>query len=796
MKILLSHVKQYVDLPESLEEISLCLLNAGIEIDSVEHIQPLFKGAIAVVVRKTERHPNAEKLTLATIFDGVQEHRIVCGAPNCKEGLTTAFAPIGATLYPEGLAGAPFVIREATIRGVASPGMLLSEKELGLGADHDGIISLDGVEPGTEVATLIEDVVLELGLTPNLGHAMSVRGIARELSIQLGKPMKQPKWQHATIKCAPSHFVQIENRDICPRYSALEVKNVHVGPSPFAIRRLLSVCGMRSVNSIVDITNLCLLELGQPMHAFDAQKLQGTTLTVRTAGDNQVLDLLDGQKKELPPYACVIADGARVVAAGGIMGGQETAVTSDTQSVLFESAHFSPTAIRRAAKTLQISSESSKRFERGCDPAATVDALQYTLHLLQQIAPQCSITRFFDEWHKESDTKQVRCRVRRASHILGYPVSLDEMELCWKRLGFDAQWEDEDTCLVSVPLYRHDIMEEVDLIEDIAKILGYQQGAIQAPRYQGSTRPHHPLFLAEQVARKRLVAEGLQECITCNLISPQMVDVVLRHPIRPENVVAMLNPLSSEQSVLRPSLLPGLLKVMKHNINQRNLDMRCFEIGNVHLQLEDGRFEEQLVVGIMMSGQRELHHFESASQAGDFYDLKGVVENFLQGYGISSAQFQESAISVFHTKRQAAIMVGEVVVGMMGELHPAALRKLDVSQRIYFAECDIQELMKLECASKKMRPLPLFPASERDWTVTVSEEIAWGTLEQSIRQMQSPLLEQFWFVTVYRSEAVGPGRKNMTIHFVYRKCDETISQEEVDREHKKITEALAAIVGG
>jgi len=628
-----------------------------------------------------------------------------------------------------------------------------------------------------------------------------VYGVARELSIQSGKPLKPFVWKQFQAHEAAELKVAVEDAQQCLRYSACSVEAITVKPSTFKLRYQLAVCGIRPINNIVDITNLVLLELGQPMHAFDVRMLHGSKIVVRPAKAQESIHLLDDQTKQIPEGACLIADADGPVAVGGVMGGMKSAVSEHTTACLFESAYFAPSSIRKTSKTMQISSESSKRFERGCDPNNTLIALEYACHLLREVCPDSRMLGCTDIQQKAFSHKVIPCRRSRTVAILGYDVSFDEMELCFQRLQFSFVSDGIDSYSVSVPAYRHDLVEEIDLIEDIAKILGYESELSKDPVYAGSKRPHHPLFLGEQAARKTLVALGLQECITCNLISPQMVDVVLNHPIQPANLVHMLNPLSSEQSVLRPSLLPGLLKVVKHNINQRNLNLCCFEVGNIHLKRLDGTFEEQLVMGIIMTGNHPLDITTGVALPFDFYDLKGVIENFCKEFDIDDTECVPSEVSVFHTGRQAALRIGKAeekgpgnICGMFGELHPALLRKLDMTQRIYFAEFDVQRLLQFGKQRQKMEPLVLFPSSLRDWTVMLPEVITWSEIKHAIEKTHSSLLENYSLSTIYRGEKVTKDHKNVTINFVYRRLDKTISQEEVDVEHARIIQMAETIL--
>lgn len=796
MRILLSWLREYIDIEEAPEKLAEILTNAGMEVDSVEKITPSFQGVIAARVTKAAKHPQAERLTLAEVFDGTNTLSIVCGAPNCREGILVALAPIGATLYPKGSDSEPLVITKATIRGVESSGMLCSEDELGLSKDGAGIIELEGIKEGTPLRELFSDVVFEISLTPNLGHAMSVLGIARELSAILKRPLKQSRDEECAFSDAPGDFRIInEAIELCPRYSALLIKDIQVTPSPFWLKLKLERSGIRSVNAIVDITNLVSHGLGQPLHAFDMEKLSGKTLRVRLSQEGEEIHLLDGTKKRLSDGAIVICDASKAVAVGGVMGDLTTAVSDTTKTLLLESAHFSPVATRRARKALGLMTESSKRFERGCDPEITKKALQYAYALIKKVAPKASTEGFYDIAQRDLlQAPQISCRLSRIEKILGFSVSKAQAEDVFTRLGFQVRWENEECCVVTPPLFRHDIKEEIDLIEEVSRLLGMEQETGSVNQYIGSKLPHDPLYLAAREIRQRLLTEGLQEFITCSLMSPKLIEIVRNHPISQESLVKVMNPMSEEQSILRPSLLPGFLDTVKRNINQRTLDIAAFEIGNVHFKRDD-KFQEELVVGIVLSGSLNPSHFTVETKEADFFDLKGIIENVLTSLRISSLHFEPSNFTIFHPGRQAKVISSGVQIGSIGELHPSVLRAVDIPQRVLFAEFNVRDLLALDRKPLQFVPLAEFPGSDRDWTVTMKEEITYDAILKAVQGLQSKILEKVELIAIFRHEKLGPDHKNVTLRFSFRDRQRTISQEEVDREHERLTAGVLAAIG-
>jgi phenylalanyl-tRNA synthetase beta chain len=796
MRVLLSWLREYLDLSEEPETISNALTRAGIEVDRIEKIAPRCSGVVTVRIIDTEPHPNDSGLCIAAIFDGKNSHRVVCGAPNCRKGMLSAFAPVGSSIFK---GDAVIQVKRAEIKQVESFGCLCSEQELGLTTYGEGIIEL-GIEVGEEfkegqlLEELFSDIVFEVSLTPNLGHCLSVMGIARELGAFLNRPLKKRPWMDpeqlsSTIQPCPSKLeVTITDPKLCPRYSGLLVEGISITPSPLWMRLRLERSGIRSINNVVDITNYVMHDLGQPLHAFDADKIENRQIVVRSPAPEETLLFLDGQTRTLQVSSCVIADAKRPLALGGVMGGQDSAVSQETSRIVFEAAFFPPSVIRKGRNALALHTDSSRRFERGTDPSITLKALQEALSHL----PSATAAALCDV-RESAQVEKISCRISKASALLGYEVSANEIESAFNSLGLACSWDGQNTFTVTVPSFRHDLHEEVDLIEEIGRLVGLQKEPQAVPKYSTSKIAHHPLYFFEKEIRKRLLAEGLQEVITCNLISPSLANIVIDHPITADSLVKVLNPLSTEQSILRPSLLPGMIDVLRRNINQRTLDLAIFEVGHSHLQREQ-KYQEPLLFGILLSGQKEIPHFSTSASECDFFDLKGILENLFSTLGLEDFVLQKSDLSILHPGRQAKIYLSNVHVGMIGELHPSILRSLDIEQRVFFAECDIQELWKLPQQQRKMAPLPHYPSSERDWTITLSKEVKFSELLTVIQSEQSPLLENVSLIALFEHEKLGANRHNITLRFVYRDKGKTVSQEEVDSHHDKLVKKVSDYV--
>lgn len=786
MKFPLSWLKEYVNVQASPSQIAKTLTQSGIEVDAVEPSALAFEKVVVGLVLAVQKHPSADKLQIATVSDGIQEYQVVCGASNCRAGIKTAFATLGATIKEE--SGKVFTIKKSKIRDVESFGMLCSAKELQIGNEDEGIIEFaDHLSVGADVAEMYADHVFEVSLTPNLGHCLSVFGIARELSAATGEPLKAPETTllETGTPVENATKVYVEDPEGCPRYACRVISDVKVGPSPEWLQKKLTDCGLRSVNNVVDATNYVLMELGHPLHAFDLEKVAGREIHVRKATKGELLITLDGKERALEESDIVICDKERPIALAGVMGGQNTEVDETTHRILIESAYFHPSCIRRTSKRLGLQTDASKRFERAADPNQVMASLDRVTMLIREIAGGDVYLGAIDVKAKAFPKAEVQCRLSRINQLLGTHLGVGEVEQIFHRLEFVSKWDGTDVFTVLVPTYRADITLEVDLIEEVARIYGYDNIPLHAPRYHASTLPSAPVFEFERAVRKAMLAEGLQEFLTCDLIGPSLLDVVQDNSLPEESIVKVLNPTSVEQSILRTSLLPGLLQVVKYNIDHQVHTLHGFEIGRIHFK-ESDHYQEQSVLGIVFSGDANPHTWDQPPREADFFDIKGVLENMFKGLRISTPEFQLSNLTTLHSGRQAAIVVGKLKVGSVGEIHPAIQRRLDVQQRIYFAELNIHDLMSLLLPETKVESLPVYPASERDWTVTLEEAMPIETVFAAFRQSNSRLLENVDLVAIYRSEKLGADKKNATFHFVYRDKKKTIAQETVDAEHGRI----------
>lgn len=791
MKVPISWLKEFLNFSQSPQELADVLTLAGLEVEGIESTPLKFTGIVVGKVVATNKHPNADRLCVATVSDGREEFQVVCGAPNCRAGIKTAFAKIGATLTDG--ENKVHKIKKGKMRDVESYGMLCSASELGLSEDHDGIIELpEELAEGMPLETLYGDTVLEVSLTPNLGHCFSMLGIARELSALLNLPL-QPLTTTVEEGLQPIDSlikVSLLDKRQCTRFACRAITGITVAPSPEWLQKKLEACGIRSVNNVVDVGNLVMLETGQPLHLFDLDAIEGKHLIVTSQTHYPQMTTLDEQPRLIHPDELLVCDEKKPLSFAGVMGGLESAVTEKTKNVLIEAASFTPQAIRKSCKFLGLKTDSSQRFEKGTDPNGIPAALDRAVSLLKACAGGEIAQGIADQKIHAFEQKHIHCRIERVNHLLGTHLSLREVIQIFERLQCTLISETAHGITVAIPTYRHDLVKEIDLIEEVARIYGYQNIPKVQARYLSSTIPDAPIYLLEKNVRQRLKAEGLQELLTCDLISPAQAHMSLENSLSKEALIHVLQPSSIDQSVLRTTLLPGLLQVVKHN-QDHFIDTLCgYEVGRIHIRERD-HLKEFSCAGIVMSGRAAPYHFDPKPQEVDFFDLKGIIENLLLGLNITHAAFTPSHLHNFHPGRQAQIKVGEIKIGVLGEVHPKHLTALGINQRVYFAEINLHELFPLIPKHTSVKELTPYPGSERDWTLTLKADVPIDHLLGAIHSASSRLLESVFLLDLYKSEQIGKDRKNATVRFFYRDPNKTIAFETVEKEHARLTKAVA-----
>ncbi len=632
-------------------------------------------------------------------------------------------------------------------------------------------LTLLGIE--VDRIDLGEDPVFELSLTPNLGHCMSALGIARELSAALQIPLHLTRPSVNADTSAKE--VVVKDFQLCPRYMCCLIEGVKVGPSPSWLQKQLEAAGHKSINHVVDVTNYILIKLGQPLHAFDADRLTGKVIEVGPTKMPHKFLGLDGVEREIPSGALVIADAHQPIAIAGILGSAETAVSEKTTRILLEAACFNPLSIRTTAKKIGLRTESAQRFEKGVDPEGVEAALYEVCALIGG-----TLKGVTDVKQGPFSLKKIAHRPERINHLLGTKLSATEIEEIFQRLRFKCRGNQ-----VEVPLDRSDINEEIDLVEEVARIYGYNNIEKTIPHCTISQIPHDPLFLFENEMRHRLASQGLFECITCDLISPKLGEI--SREITPPSMgfLQATYSKSEEYSLLRTSLLPGLLQVTQGNFAQKNRTLSLFEIGRIHF-LQKERVVEVPMAAILLTGKAALPHWSHKASDVDFFDLKGIVEYLCSGTFVPSQHL------AFHPGRQADLQFGDLIVGSLGEVHPALLAKFDIDERVYYAELNLSHLLHLRKQLVRVTPLSQFPASERDWTLPMDPKMPIDAVFEAIHSLQSPLLERVELIDLYSPET--SAQKNATFRFTYRDLLKTISFEEVESEHGKMISHVAKLL--
>ncbi|NGX51263.1 MAG: hypothetical protein K1060chlam2_01128, partial [Chlamydiae bacterium] len=689
------------------------------------------------------------------------------------------FAQIGATL--EGEEGKRIKIKRSKLRDIESFGMLCSKRELGLSDDDETIAHLaDDATAGTDLKELFGDTIIELSLTPNLGHCMSMLGIARELAALLDQKVirSQPELKEGCEKIPT--VVEIKDGEKCSHYSCRLIRNVKVGPSPDWLRARLENAGVRSINNVVDATNYAMLELGQPLHAFDYSKISGGKIVVQEAESELTFESLDGVKRTIPAGVLMIYDAERPIAVAGVIGGANSEVQEGTSEVLLEAAHFDPSTVRKSSKLLSIRSESSARFERGVDYKMMRRALDLAASLIEGDLAAGRV----DIEARPIKERRINVRTSRVNQILGTELSQSEIESFLERLEMKVDSID-GTVEVTIPSYRNDIHYEIDLIEEVARIYGYNSIKKREARVVNSSLPHAPIYLLENRVRRQLIGAGLQEFLTCDLISPELAELSLEKSLGEQEEIRVLQPSSVDQSILRSSLLPGMVQAVKYNFDRKNFDISAFEMGRVHFK--DGeKYKERATAALLLTGKKRPHHWGVKPLEVDFFDLKGIIENVLEPFQLKELTFKSSSLESFHPGKQAQFYVNDVCLGALGEVHPSRLRLLDIEERVVFAQFDLHDLLEVKGGEKQMTPLPQFPGSERDWTITLKAEVALAQLFEAIDSLPSKLLKEWSLLDLYESEKLGSERKNVTFRFLYRNDRQTVEQPQVDREHERL----------
>lgn len=790
MLVSLSWLKEFVDIDEDAKTIAEGLTMSGSKVEGIKSYGEEISNVVVGQIVSLEKHPNADKLWVGIVDIGSEKLQIVTGAENIKAGDYIPVALHGATL-PGGVK-----IKRSKLRGVESEGMMCSAEELGLDESllpeyqRNGIFILPPLPLGMDIneALQLKDDVLEFEITPNRPDCLSVVGIARETAATFRKSFRMPEIRVTEVEEPNPARVTIEAPDLCYRYVARVVKNVKIGPSPIWMQVRLLKAGIRPINNVVDVTNYVMLELGQPLHAFDLDKVKNKHIIVRRARDGEKLVTLDGKERILDSSMLVIADEEKAIGLAGVMGGENTEITDSTVNILIESANFKGSNIRHTSKKLGLRSEASARFEKGLDPEITVLACERAAQLMEKYCGGEVLKGIVDEYPKPMERTVLTVRPDRINKFLGTNLATSEMIEILRSLEFEVVEKGEEL-EIKVPHFRKDVTMEADIAEEIARLYGYNniEDSLMknAQTTLGSLTKEQQL---EEKAREVLLACGLNEIVTMSFMGERDLD---RINVPKDSVlrkaVKIINPLGEEQSLMRTTLLPFMLNVAYTNYSRKVGEFRAFEISRVFLPKElplKELPEEVKTISLGMYGKEV-----------DFYTIKGVIEELLEVMGIVDVEYVRAEEPSYHPGRSAKILFKEEVLGVFGEVHPDVLENYDLPVRVYAGELNLDKIIKFANVDKKYTSLPKYPAVERDIAVVVDEDLFVAEVEKVIKEAGRGFVEKTALFDVYKGPNIPEGKKSVAFSIWYRSYEKTLTDEEVNEVHARIVKALEEKLG-
>jgi len=791
MKAPISWLKDYVDINVSSKELADAMTMSGSKVEGIEVQGEEITSVVIGKILSLEKHPDADKLRVSKVDIGREVIQVVTGAPNVNVGDYIPVALVGATL-PGGKK-----ISKGKLRGIESEGMMCSIEELGLtredfpDAPEDGVYIFNKEEElGKDVKEVfgINEEIIEFEITSNRPDCLSIIGLAREAAATLKTEFKKPavKLKEEGDDASKYVSVEIKDADLCPRYTARVVKNVKIGPSSKWMRDRLKAAGVRPINNIVDITNYVMLEYGQPMHAFDIRDIKGSKIIVRRANDGEILKTLDDQDRKLDSSMLVIADEERAIAVAGVMGGANSEVRENTDTIVFESANFNGTSVRLTAKKLGMRTEASARFEKGLDVENVEAAMNRAAELVEQLGIGTVCKGIIDCYHQNKEERTINLRVDKINDFLGTKISKEEMISILRMLEFEV---DEKNMTVKVPSFRPDVEREADIAEEIARFYGYNNIEPTLLSGKAATLGKKTFKQSiEDLIKNTMIACGLSETYTYSFTSPKMFDK-LNLPADSElrKAVVISNPLGEDYSVMRTTTIPDMLGVISTNYNRRIEGVRLFEMSYVYipksLPLNELPYEKSVLTLGMYGGV-------------DFYDLKGVVEELMARLGIEDYDISpEKNNVVFHPGRTAVLSIKGEYVGVFGEVHPDVAEEFECPERTYIGVIEVEKLVNNASMNSEYTPLPKFPAVARDMALLVKDEIPVKQIEDIIKQRAGKILEEIKLFDVYKGKQVPEGMKSVAYSITFRASDRTLTDEDVNKAMKKILDGMKTNLG-
>jgi len=789
MRISLNWLKEYVDIDVGPDELAEVMTMLGMEVESVDRPGDEVQGVVVGKVLEKNPHPDADKLTVCkTDVGGEAPLQIICGATNFDVGDKVPTAVVGSVLPGD------FKITKRKMRGVESQGMMCSTKELGLGDDHMGLMVLDEDAPlGVDIREYLgmDDVIIEIEVTPNRGDWAGMIGVARELAAYYDRPMRLPEVTFKTQGTLVSQTasVTIEDPDLCPRYCARTLTNVKVRPSPEWMQNRIIAAGMRPINNIVDITNYVLLETGHPLHAFDHDKMAEGRVVVRRARAGERLKTIDEEERTLAESMLVIADAKDPIAVAGVMGGFDSEVSDATSRVLLESACFEPGSIRKTARQLNMISEASQRFQRGADIEMVPYALDRAAQLMAKHAGGSVAEGIIDEYPGKHEPVEVTLRYDRCNTFLGTEIPSEEQAGYLKRLGFQIKSNGE-ACTAGVPTWRPDVTIEPDLIEEVARLYGYNRIGSSLPKVRKTEHVYDPYESAIRFLKERLAGMGLVEMVNYTFIGEDDLQKTSLSDLADE-AVRLDNPLSETMAVMRPSLLPGLVKTAALNLRHGAQGVAAYEIGPVYAgnKAEDLP-DQQPRLALVMAGQAGNRHWSISDKKSDIFDIKGVIENVLSILNIEKFGFEAENFGPFQPGQSAVLTVNGNPVGHLGEVKPDISKAFDTETTLFACELQLTPLLKNWQKAAAFESIPTYPESARDIAVVVDDDLPAGKLLETAERAGGKYLKRAELIDIYRGKPIPAGKKSVAISLAFQAPDRTLTDQDTEKSWKKIVKTF------
>lgn len=796
MKISINWLKEYVETNSQPEEISEILTNLGLEVEKLslfESVKGGLNGVVAGKVLECGKHPDADRLKVTSIDLGDNEiSEIVCGAPNIEKGQIVPVAKVGCKIYTSD--GTEIKIKKSKIRGVVSNGMVCAEDEIGLGQSHDGIMILDSnIKPGTpisEVFNLENDNILEIGLTPNRSDAMSHYGVARDLKAfydfkSIKSKLILPSVNNfESVKLDENFKITIEDIDKCPFYSGLIIKNIKVGPSSKELQNKLKSIGLKPINNIVDITNFVMHEIGQPLHAFDLDKLE--SINVKSLKSGAKFKTLDESLIELDKEDLMICSSNKPLCLAGIYGGHESGVSDSTTNLFLESAIFDPVTIRKSSKRHQLFTDASYRYERGVDPEKVIYALKRAAILINEDNPNSSVSDILVEDNLKLKTKDIYLRYNKIDSVTGQNIDKDVITQILSSLDFEIKNHNEEGLNIVAPYYRNDVYREIDVIEEILRVYGFNNIPVNSKISMIIPEiGKNKINKIESLISNNLIGIGFNEIINNSICSPDTNEKFKKQ------VVRLLNPQGIELSNLRASLIPSALETIKHNYNRQNKNLKLFEIGNTY-SLDNETYIENKRLNIAVTGKIFDENWISKYSKNSFYYLKGVTENLLTQLNISNIRYEISNDELFEYKLD--IYSNKKHIGFIGEIISDYTQEFSLEQKIHILNLDLDQI-KLKPLNIKHQELSKFPSSRRDLSMILNDDISFESIKDLAFKLENKILLDVNLFDEYKGKNIEDNKKSFAVSFTFNDSKKTLTDKVIDKIMEKLTEKYKTELG-